>query len=535
LVCLDLLGGIEVGQLRIAPTIAGAIALGAYEGGALAALLVAVQELQARDQKAVRIDAIGGASAGCMTAMVVAKTLVAGLDPVDVMYRTWVEAAALDNLKTSSSNGPLTMDRLMAKVEAVIATPGNANRAQEAPVTVRGIICCLRGFDYEIKGVSQDNQQERHIDAVTFLDWSTFTFRADGTIDPPIEWLSSGGPVEVALASGSNALGFPPRALDRSGEPWARYQAELVQNLGDLPDATKTLWFTDGGTLDNEPLGHTLDLTNKLDTDDPLPDGGIRLHLLIHPSPVPPLTGDAWAKTTTSADPSWDQTLVRVAEMIQTQSLYDDLNRIAKTNSRIRWTRDLHAILSRLTGQLDEGSKAEWKTALSDFAAKVRGDKGGLGRSSTDVGVAATLEGAIDLALGEATGFRSKQAVEVDVVSPLILGRPEPVEDLLAGDFLFAFGGFLDIRLRKSDFGLGYDSMRKWLGDNLGRLTGINVDEILIAVDNAKRPDCQFDPEAGSRPWDRVTGWEKFQAVGVASHVAQVAVAGAFRSGKPAE
>lgn len=520
-------------QLRIAPTISGAVALGAYEGGALAALLVAVQELQALDQGSVRIDAIGGASAGCMTAMLVAKTLVAGLDPVDVMYRTWVEAASLDNLKTSSGNGPLTMDNLMASLKAVIATPGNAKRAQQAPVTVRGIICSLRGFDYEIKGVSQDNEQERHIDAVTFIDWSTFTFKADGTIDPPTDWLSTGGPVEIALASGSNAMGFPPRPLDRSGEPWARYEAELVQNLGDLPEGTRTLWFTDGGTLDNEPLGHTLDITNQLDNDEP-PEGLVRLHLLIHPSPAPPLSGGAWAKTTTSADPSWDQTLFRAANMIRTQSLYDDLNKVAKTNSRIRWTNDLHKTLTALVDKLDEGAKAEWLAELSDFAAKVRADKGALGRSSTKVDVAATLEDAIDLALGEATGFRSKQAVEVDVVSPLILGRPEPVDELLAGDFLFAFGGFLDIRLRKSDFGLGYDSMRKWLGDNLGRLTGTNVDAVLSAVDDAKRTDCEFDPKAGSRPWDHVTGWEKLEAIGVAGHVAQVAVSGAFRPGNPA-
>jgi Patatin-like phospholipase len=519
-----------MGQLRIAPTISGAVALGAYEGGALAALLVAVQELQSVEPEAIRIDAIGGASAGCMTAMLVAKTLVAGLDPVDVMYRTWVDAASLDNLKTSSGNGPLTMDNLMASLKAVIGTPGNAKRAQQAPVTVRGIICSLRGFDYEIKGVSQDTEQERHIDAVTFIDWSTFTFKADG---PPTDWLSTGGPVEIALASGSNAMGFPPRPLDRSGEPWARYEAELVQNLGDLPEGTKTLWFTDGGTLDNEPLGHTLDITNQLDSDEPLPEGGVRLHLLIHPSPAPPLGGGAWAKTTTSADPSWDQTLFRAAALIRTQSLYDDLNKVAKTNSRIRWTSELRTTLSALVDRLDEGAKAEWQTELSTFIAKVRADKGALGRSSAKVDVAATLEDAIDLALGEATGFRSKQAVEVDVVSPLILGRPEPVEDLLAGDFLFAFGGFLDIRLRKSDFGLGYDSMRKWLGDNLGRLTGSNVDAVLSAVDSAKRADCQFDPEAGSKPWDRVTAWEKLEAIGVASHVAQVAVSGAFRSGKP--
>ncbi len=513
-------------QLRIAPTISGAISLGAYEGGALAALLVAVQALQAKDQNAIRIDAIGGASAGCMTGVMVAKILSAGLDPVATMYQTWVEAASLDNLKTSTGEGPLTMDNLIGTLKSIIALPIDAKKAQIASIKVRGIICCLRGFDYEIRGVSQDEEQERHIDAVTFIDWSTFTFHSDGTIDPPgTKWLDPGGPVEIALASGSNAMGFPPRAVDRSGEPWTRYQAERAQNL---PANTRTLWFTDGGTLDNEPLGHTLDLTNDLDLTgaDKLPSDGIRLHLLIHPHPAPPESGDAWAQAPPGSGPSWDATLVRAGKLIATQSLYDDLNRVAKSNSRIRWTTQLGSVLTDLLHQLDQPTQDKWKAAFSDFVSKVRNDKDQLGRSSGAGDVIDKLDDAIDAALGEASGFGRKQAVEVDVVSPLILGRPEPVADLLAGDFLFAFGGFMDIRLRQSDFALGYMSMQKWLADNLGRLTGLDVADVLAAVDAAKHPGCTFDPVAASTPWSRVTVWERIQAMAVAAHFAKIAIEG---------
>ena len=54
-------------RLRIALTISGAVALGAYEGGALAALLCAIRGLCQGDDPAVRIDAIGGSSAGSIT------------------------------------------------------------------------------------------------------------------------------------------------------------------------------------------------------------------------------------------------------------------------------------------------------------------------------------------------------------------------------------------------------------------------------------------------------------------------------------
>jgi hypothetical protein len=63
--------------------------------------------------------------------------------------------------------------------------------------------------------------------------------------------------------------------------------------------------------------------------------------------------------------PSWDKTLFRAADMIRTQSLYDDLNKVAMTNSRIRWTNELHTTLSALVDKLDEGAETEWLTELS--------------------------------------------------------------------------------------------------------------------------------------------------------------------------
>src|SRR5712692_545822 len=83
-----------------------------------------------------------------------------------------------------------------------------------------------------------------------------------------------------------------------------------------------------------------------------------------------------------------------------------------------------------------------------------------------------------------------------------------------------------DIRLRQSDFALGYMSMQKWLADNLGRLTRLDVADVLAAVDAAKHPGCTFDPVAASTPWSRVTVWERIQAMAVAAHFAKIAIEG---------
>ncbi len=66
-------------RLRISLTIPGAVSLGAYEGGALAALLVACQKL---GEQVVVVDSIASASAGSITGLLSARALPRGADPV---------------------------------------------------------------------------------------------------------------------------------------------------------------------------------------------------------------------------------------------------------------------------------------------------------------------------------------------------------------------------------------------------------------------------------------------------------------------
>src|SRR6266508_5055994 len=78
----------------------------------------------------------------------------------------------------------------------------------------------------------------------------------------------------------ANAFGFPPRALDRHTrqEDKALLERKEINNLPQ--EWSGWLWYTDGGTIDNEPLGFTFGITNDIDAD----GRGRRLHLLIHPT-----------------------------------------------------------------------------------------------------------------------------------------------------------------------------------------------------------------------------------------------------------
>lgn len=474
-------------DLRIALTISGAVSLGAYEGGALAALLVAVQRLLRVSPPPIRIDAIGGASAGSITGLLATRTLLAGLDPVYVMHEAWVRRDSLAALFTRDPHAPLSLEPLRAAAKELLEPgPEHAGQPiQQVPVKLHMALAALRGLNYRIRRLD-----EPAIDASTYLDWGTFALTPGQEARAAYFEPKGASAIEFALASGANAFGFAPRKLNRKirKEDLAELAKGRIVNF----PRSGWLWYTDGGTVENEPLGRTLDLANDIDRDDP---GGRRIHLLVHPHPTAPPDDDSWADP--ADQPEWTRTLVR-AQMIQrTQSLYDDLRHVEKTNSRIVWT---NRVVEVVTPLLKKTRASE--TALRDLVGEIRGEKAILTRSpenssepaneTTDV--PGDLEALLLRVLQEATGLAGKEEVRVEVVSPLILEEASglPVERLLAGEFLGHFGGFLDEALRTSDFALGYRSMLVWLR-GLGR---IGLDPALTS-EAVAAAEQRYDPR-----WD---------------------------------
>src|SRR5271170_1427662 len=95
-------------KIRLALTISGAVSLGAFEGGVLAALINAVRPLCQGDDPDVVIDAIGGASAGSMTGLLSARCLTGGFDPVEIMTRAWVTGDPIQQLLHTLGDAPLS-------------------------------------------------------------------------------------------------------------------------------------------------------------------------------------------------------------------------------------------------------------------------------------------------------------------------------------------------------------------------------------------------------------------------------------------
>ncbi|HEX2038721.1 MAG TPA: patatin-like phospholipase family protein [Acidimicrobiales bacterium] len=135
-----------MGRLRIGLSISGAVALGAYEGGALAALLVAVQRLLKEPDPLVQVDAIAGSSAGSITGVLTARALLEGYDPVEVMRKSWVEADSLANLvRGADRHAPLSTETVQGMANELLDLTTKKTK-QDVPVGVVMSIAALQGL-----------------------------------------------------------------------------------------------------------------------------------------------------------------------------------------------------------------------------------------------------------------------------------------------------------------------------------------------------------------------------------------------------
>lgn len=452
--------------LRLSLTISGAVALGAYEGGALAALLYAARSVATGDDPPLVIDVMSGASAGSITALLAARALLQGHDPCTVMAGAWVKGDSIGGLLAHNSDAPLSIDALHTMacdlLNPAAETPSKARQAH--PVRLSYTLACLRGLEYRLPRLGRGP-----ILAATNVDYYDHTLAGDDSLDSLLTpHLAS--PLDAVLASAANAMGFPPYLLDREAV-WAEYVANGVDNLPPYPH--RSLWFTDGGTLANEPLGRTLDLANAADRESG--DGDQRLHLLIHPHPTAAIRDLSWADP--EVQPTFVQTALRALGLQRSQSLYADLKQVEKTNTRISRLDIVCRELGPALEELGEPDRSRVASALAHAAAAMSQANADMHAQRTGPAAppqAGTTAAPADAAgipemlarlLSEVGGLGGKRPARVDVISPLLLeeSQTHSVEELLSGEVLFHFGGFLDENMRRNDFDLGYSSTLAWL------------------------------------------------------------------------
>jgi len=464
----------------------------------LAALLAALRPLCQGDDPTVRLDAIGGSSAGSITGLLAARCLLEGIDPVYVMREAWVVRASLERLREDGTAAPVSIELLRADAadlldprDATGAPARRVDRRQSRPVQLVTALACLRGLEYRVPSLSVRSS----VQASTHLDWETFTVESGASLRSLLEPRDV-SPVDVALASAANPFGFPPRLLDRRRDEHF-YRDRGIRNF----PRSGQLWYTDGGMLDSEPLTRTLELVRELDRD--LGSDARRVQLLVHPHPTGATRGKAWADP--GNPPTWLASLRRARDLQRTQTVYDDLVHLAETNTRIEWARRLFDEMEPVLTGLDDDQAARLREAVGRALTVIEGQRRALRAREPDPARATeaidTERPPVELlrqAVDRIAGIAGKEPIALEVVSPLVLPEAEetPVSRMLAGEFFLHFGGFLDEELRQSDFDLGYRSTLEWLRGGGLRAHGLAAELDAAALETAEdayRPGTSWE------------------------------------------
>ena len=262
---------------RLAITIAGAVSLGSYEAGVLYEVLDAIHQHNSAegvtDDERILIDVLTGASAGAMSAAIVAQKMLYSADEFrdaydNPLYNLWVKQINLAGLLstvddvTDEEEPPLRSifsSNMVQRIAEDTLLGRYATGSWPAPVThmaaaksisVGMTLTNLNGVDYGYDmqpcGKYIYTQHEDKLTRVVSLEKS----------DNPEVW---GELCNAAVASGAYPLAFRAMELDRKRGEYKE------RNLEPWTDDPSRFTYTDGGVLQNEPLGMAKKLVDAID------------------------------------------------------------------------------------------------------------------------------------------------------------------------------------------------------------------------------------------------------------------------------
>jgi predicted acylesterase/phospholipase RssA len=468
----------------LAITIAGAVSLGSYESGAVYELLDAIAQHNANPQTKqagdyVKVDVITGASAGGMTGAILTQRLLFQcadfVGPYDnPLYNTWVVGVDIRNLVDYDSqdvaqggDSPPDLSLLSSAFIAQVAQKTMKATDNTGLIPVRGgphaavdasrgiylglALTNVNGLDFAKTLISGGE--------FVFTDFSDRMLRKLGVADrAPAPWDEI---ADAAVASGSFPFAFHTRELLRSK---AEYSGE--QNI-QWPGADPFPFdYTDGGALQNQPLGMARKLVAEIE--ESLQDPETRAYFLVSPNPLKSSRDGSYTEGSTTIG----ALLIRFISLYMDQAAFQDWLTAEGVNDQIiefrrRIVQLAHAIRD---GKVDEPSLQGMMEAWSEpvvipgtsgrdpsksrqqVRRRYQVEIGELGGASDG-----TVDAFVDIVVALESAARLSDR-ELMTIYGVICNSGET-----AGAGIWAFVGFLDQKFRKHDYDLGRTKMQSLL------------------------------------------------------------------------
>lgn len=441
---------------RLALILSGAASLGSFEAGVLTELLWTLEHQwrQADPSRRWTLDIITGASAGAMTAALVARAVMADSRTTRSLHSAWVEEIDIRELLREPPATALLSKEPIRAIAArhLSAPPADATPANHAPerLRLRFTLANMNGVDWRYPLARPDDP--------AFIA----TFFADG-VRVDVDRSNVGDPAlwerirTAALASGNFPLAFVPELLAREERDFRDHA------LGAFPG---TFTYCDGGLFDNEPVGDAIDLALEQDGGTIAPD---RAFVLVDAN----LNRSRHAATFTEHEPLL-ATATRLGAMVRGEATVRDWLKSQRVNNEVEWRElvltDLVAIVRE--NRLDD--PAAFSASLHRTASEIVATKRAI---FPDRYPASYLDHALErtarahaLRLVGLTPLQQEILVRLifllnsvaglDKKQQLTIGIIYTEPHLTAGDTLGAFGGFFHRDWREHDYRLGRRAAR---------------------------------------------------------------------------
>lgn len=317
----------EAFQLGIC--MAGAVSAGAYTAGVMDYLLEALEAYEAVRGKPgypshkIEIPAIGGASAGGMTAIITAAALQQGIKHIDqplpdlleerpdnMLYHSWVDLTNRDMFGTMLGTGDIKSGKVesafncdfIGEVAKRTVTPENAAdfNWQTKPQFISPklklftTLSNLQGFDYNVNfnaaeaGSRRPYYMQMHNDYACFeLAWNNDTEADTGWMPLNIQHKKSTDiAMQAAMATGAFPIGLKARQVTRpldivNNNPFFDAKTLEAIHIKLKPDQSNHPYRTlniDGGMINNEPFDKVREVLNKITGEDKIKDPAAEGH-----------------------------------------------------------------------------------------------------------------------------------------------------------------------------------------------------------------------------------------------------------------
>ncbi|MFC3095721.1 hypothetical protein DRW07_07595 [Alteromonas sediminis] len=458
---------------RVAVAISGAVSLGSYEAGTLHELIKAFEEHNklASDDSKIKIDVLTGASAGGMTAALIAHKLLYDPemlrgDKTNAGYRAWVEMVDIQGLLTPHE-GDLTRTSLLSSNFVGNIAHELITRRQAAlpdvsephPVAAEEIklglaMANLNGVDYEVKVFSSG---EEGLDQGKFVQ-TRFQDRFTRTLAGPYSKEVWNDIILAARGCGAFPVAFSPIGLFRNwqNEPLDYRDRGASPFTPNNTDRDHAFYYMDGGAFNNYPLGMARALADRIDKTPE--DYEKRFYIYISPSAKESVQD---LRFHIDENTSMAETAKRMVKSVFWQGRFQEWMQIDSVNEKIKRLDDHAASLASFIANMTEQEIAATQKVFDAMLLQLYSHESDVEENLQRLAVAYRNDSAqIDLNT-EAKAVWLKGVAVLEKSGDLNNREQMKVytitanKNKLASEKLAAFMGFFDENLREHDYLLG--------------------------------------------------------------------------------